>query len=68
MPMFDWIDDTSGTKTSIIRTFDESERGPDREDVPNMSEEDWAVAQWRKVLSAPTWQRGYGWRGSKGNW
>lgn len=68
MPMYDWKDEASGRTVAIIRTFDDSDKGPDREDVPEMSDTEWSAAQWKKVLAAPQWQRGGSWRGGKGYW
>ena len=69
MPMYSWIDETTGKSVDIINSFDNSERPPLREQVDaDMGDEEFGRAVWRKILNAPGVVKGYGWGGGKGNW
>lgn len=69
MPMYKWLDKKSGKDIEVIRTFDEFENPPQRDEVEKLlTDEEFAAAEWERVIGIPGVVKGYGWGQGKGNW
>lgn len=66
MPMYTWACESCGREEDVIRPFEESDVPPSAEDIG--PEDLTCEHKWAKVVRAPKWVRGAGWRGAKGHW
>lgn len=66
-PMYQWCCLKCKEETLIIRTFDEYENPPTKEEHP-IECPGQLDHEWKRQIAAPKFVRGAGWRGSKGNW
>lgn len=69
MPIYDWLDKRTGKQVGIIRSFDLSGDLPTREECPELTDEEYAAAEWDKQLGVGTrFMHGPNWSGRKGHW
>jgi hypothetical protein len=68
VPLYCYEDKKTGKQVEVLRSFDEYEKTPDRDEAKDWTAEEYAVAEWQRVLGTPQLVRGRNWSGSKGNW
>jgi hypothetical protein len=69
MPMYDWVDKKTGKHVVVMRHFSKYEEIPTPEEVPDLSAEDYAAADWERLIGVDIQvQRGWNWGGGKGHW
>jgi len=68
MPMYTWKDTRTGVETEVVRSFDEWERPPERDEVLTLSDSQFEKAEWERVIGAPGVVKGARWGGGKGHW
>lgn len=67
MPMYAYRCKTCDTKAEVFRSMVDSEVPPAPEEASPT--ETCTHSEWERTVSgAPSWRRGDGWGGSKGNW
>ena len=66
MPIYNWIDKRTGKDVDVIRDFEKFEFPPDRDEVPNMTDQEYTDAEWERQIAPSKWIRG--WSGGKGAW
>ena len=67
MPMYQWLDSVSRKNADTIRHFEQYEEPPTREEATALTDEEYAAAQWERVIHVPGVVKGYNW-GGKGHW
>jgi len=68
MPMYEWKDNKSGKKTTVLRSFDGYLDPPTKEESPDLTEEEFQQADWERVINAPSITKGPNWGAGKGYW
>lgn len=71
MPLYRWKDSRTGKAVEILRSFEEYQDTPDREEAlaGGLTEEEIEAAEWTREIGAGIQVvRGSNWQGSKGNW
>jgi predicted nucleic acid-binding Zn ribbon protein len=68
MPMYLYEDKVTGKQVEVLRSFDEYEKLPDAEEAKELSPEEFANAQWVRLVGASTVVKGRGWGLGKGFW
>lgn len=69
MPMYRYKDERTGTEIDVLRSFDEWEVPPNREETQqHWSDSEFEKAEWTRVIGIPGVVKGHGWGGGKGNW
>lgn len=68
MPLYCWEDKKTGKQVEIMRSFDEYRDLPLREEAKELTDEEFAAAEWTKILGTPNVVKGRGWGGGKGYW
>jgi len=69
MPLYDWTDHNTGKTTTIHRSFSQYEEHPDRTEAAEWTDEEFAVADWERLIGAGLpFRRGANWSGGKGYW
>lgn len=68
MPIYQYIDHSTAERIEVVRTFEEWEAPPTREEAHQWTDEEYQNASWERVIGVPGVVKGQGWGGGKGNW
>jgi hypothetical protein len=67
VPIYNWAEQTTGTKVSVLRSLDAWELPPTRDECPELTDAQFETATWRREVGEVKTIRGPNW-GGKGNW
>ena len=68
MPMYLYKDKNTKKVIEVLRSFDEYETPPSREEATELSDDEYQNAEWERVLSKFMMARAANWGGKKGQW
>ena len=68
MPMYHWICIRCGAEVDVIRSVEAIEAGPTEEELGCDCSAKHCEETYERIMCAPVFKRGDGWRGKKGSW